>query len=149
MRGGSETEPSPAPDAHSDHWTPPVAWANTPSLCYILLSLAPHQSSSYSLAPKCKRASDQVFSWDNYIPPHFFKHHFLVLCPLGTEPQYSGTGLTLKELLSVESDRVREGRCVLGPSKKEDWIRHTVPHWMGASDHKAVACTHQAWWEIH
>lgn len=38
----------------------------------------------------------------------------------GSWYQSSGTGLTLKELLSVESGRVREGRCVLGPSKKED-----------------------------
>lgn len=67
MREGSETEPSPAPDAHSDCWIPPEAWANTPSLCYILLSLAPHQSSFYLHALKRKRASDQVFSWDNYI----------------------------------------------------------------------------------
>ena len=49
----------------------------------------------------------------------------------GSWYQSPGTGLTLKELLSVESDRVREGRCVLGPSKKEDWIRHRVPTWDG------------------
>lgn len=61
MRGGSETEPSPAPDAQFRTAELLLWLEQTLRVSATFSFLASSSEPFYSLAPKCKRARDQVF----------------------------------------------------------------------------------------